>query len=174
MILPLDVNTAEGVTHTGLGAAEFGLGYRILDEDEDSWVPQVIVYPEIEVPMDNYGGEPVREFLPLWLQKSFGDWTAYAGGGYWNNPGRDNRDFWFFSAALLRDLTENFQLGAEFFYQTASEAGGKPGTGIAIGALYDFNEQFQLSASVDTGLTNRNETNQFSYYVALIWMPEGE
>jgi hypothetical protein len=24
----------------------------------------------------------VQAFLPVWLQKSFGDWTIYGGGGY--------------------------------------------------------------------------------------------
>src|SRR5947208_2934500 len=28
------------------------------------------------------GAGHVRQFLPLWVQKSFGDWTTYGGGGY--------------------------------------------------------------------------------------------
>lgn len=171
--LPFDYDTQAGTTHMGMGAAEFGVGYRFIDEDEAGWTPQVIFYPAIEVPLggNHAAGEPVREFIPLWLQKSFGAWTSYAGGGYWNNPGHQNRNFWFFGWAVLRQVSPDLQLGAEIFHQTADTMGGQSSTGLGIGALYDLNEHFHLVGSFDTGLTNRRQTNEFSYYAALEWTP---
>ena len=62
-------------------------------------------------------------FIPIWLQKDFGDWTTYGGGGYWINPGPGNRNYWFAGWLLQRQVTKQLALGAEVFHQTASMAG---------------------------------------------------
>ena len=61
--------------------------------------PQVGTFPLLEVPTGshdrNLGGEQLQTFLPLWLQKSIGPWTAYGRGGYRINPGAHNQNWWF-------------------------------------------------------------------------------
>jgi hypothetical protein len=105
-------------------------------------------------------------YLPLWLQKDFGPWSAY-GGGYWINPGLGNRNFWFFGAALWRQVAAHLHLGAEVFHQTVSVAGGKPGTGANVGAIYDISENWHLLSSVGTAVQNQTATSQFSWYMAI-------
>ena len=48
-------------------------------------MPQVGIFPLLEVPtaaQEGLGNGHATAFLPLWLQKSWGKWTVYGGGGY--------------------------------------------------------------------------------------------
>ena len=80
---------AEVARKFGYGDTELGAKYRFIEEDEDGWRPQVGVFPLLEAPTGNaqrgLGAGHAREFLPLWLQKSFGAWMTYGGGGYWRH-----------------------------------------------------------------------------------------
>jgi hypothetical protein len=171
-LVPLDyTNRAGGPSGFGAGDLELGVKYRFLTPGEDDWFPAVGIFPAIEVPVGNQKFSAstghTQIFLPLWLQKDSGRWSTYGGGGYWINPGAGNRDFWFFGAALWRQVGDNLHLGVELFHQTANTTGGKPGTGANVGVVYDLSENWHLLNSVGTGLQNRTTTNQFSWYAAL-------
>jgi len=168
--IPLSYQTgSESHERFGIGDASLGVKYRFIEEDGEGWRPQVSFYPSIEMPLGSPGGRNVREFFPLWAQKSFGDWTTFGGGGYWNNPGRDNRDYWFCGWALQREMSPDLSLGVEIFHQTADTAGGRSSAGAGIGALYDLSENFHLVGSFNAGVQNSRTTNQYSYYFALEW-----
>jgi hypothetical protein len=168
--LPLGYQTERhDSTRFGLGDATLGVKYRFIEEDDAGWRPQVSFYPSIEIPLAPSAGRNTREFFPLWAQKSFGDWTTFGGGGYWNNPGAGNRDYWFCGWALLRKMSPDFSMGAEIFHQTADKTGGKTGTGAGVGALYDLSENFHLVGSYDAGVRNARATDRYSYYFALEW-----
>ena len=51
--------------------------------------------------------------------------------------------------------------------ETITADGVKESTGFNVGMVYDLSEHWHLLSSVGTGLQNRNETNQFSYYAAV-------
>jgi hypothetical protein len=65
------------------------------------------MFPLVEVPSGDadkgLGNGKTQYFLPVWLQKDFGKWTIYGGGGYWINPGTGNKNWWFseFSCNIL-------------------------------------------------------------------------
>jgi hypothetical protein len=67
-----------GATTYGVGDSEIGMKYRFIAEDEAGWRPQVALYPAIDLPSGDarqgLGGGHDRLALPLWLQKSVGDW----------------------------------------------------------------------------------------------------
>ena len=115
----------------------------------------------------NLGTGHTHAFLPIWVQKSIGDWTTFAGTGYWINPGASNRNYWYFGWAVQRSITDNLSLGGEFFHQTATTVGGKDQTGFDLGLTYDLSEHDHLLLSVGPGIQNRSTTNTFSYYAAL-------
>ena len=71
------------------------------------------------------GAGHTRFFLPLWLAKAFGKWTTYGEGGYFLNPGENNKDYWFLGWESQRQLTARLMLGMEVFYQTADKVGGQ-------------------------------------------------
>ncbi len=54
------------------------------------------VFPFLEVPTGDealgLGAGHYRGYLPVWFQKSSGDWTTYGGGGYWINHGNGTLD----------------------------------------------------------------------------------
>ncbi len=154
----------------GYGDTELGMKYRFIQEDEKGWRPMVGVFPLLEAPSGNaqrgLGTGHAHAFLPLWLQKSFGDWTTYGGGGYWINPGAGNRNYWFAGWLLQRKITENLVLGGEIFHQTASVVGGKEQTSFNLGGIYDISENHHILFSAGRGLQNATTTNEFSYYVA--------
>jgi hypothetical protein len=157
-----------GRTGFALGDLELGAKYRFINPGENDWYPQVAIFPLVEVPIGNqklgFSTGHAQIFLPIWLQKEFGDWTVYGGGGYWINPGAGNKDYGFTGVALWRKVTEQLNLGIEVFHQGAPADGLKSQTGFNVGATYDITENWHLLASAGTGLQNRTDTNQFSYY----------
>jgi len=177
IIAPLTFDTQAGAY--GYGDTELGFKYRFIDEDKNGTRPMVGIYPLLELPTGDeshaLGAGYVRAYLPLWLQKSFGDWTTYGGGGYWINQGDGtaNRNYWFFGWLLQKQVTKQLAIGGEIFHQTSTVAFGatnpiytEPTTGINIGAIYDFDNDHHLLVSVGTALQNASTTNLFSWYIA--------
>jgi hypothetical protein len=160
-----------GRTGFGLGDIELGAKYRFIAPGEDDWFPQVGVFPLIEVPVGNqklgFGTGHAQVFLPIWLQKDFDPWTVYGGGGYWIDPGIDNKNYSFFGVALWRKATAKLNVGVEVFHQTSPADRIEESTGFNMGTTYDFSENWHLLSSVGTGIQSRSETNRFSYYLAL-------
>jgi hypothetical protein len=177
IIAPLTFDTQAGAY--GYGDTELGFKYRFIDEDKNGSRPMVGIYPLLELPTGDesraLGAGYTRAYFPLWLQKSFGDWTTYGGGGYWINQGDDtaNRNYWFFGWLLQKQVTKQLAIGGEIFHQTSTVAFGatnpiytQPTTGFNIGAIYDFDDDHHLLVSVGTGLQNASTTNVFSWYLA--------
>jgi len=171
VIAPLAFDAPSGGgTRFGYGDTELGVKYRFIDEDADGWRPQLGVFPLLEVPTGNerrgLGTGHVDAFIPLWLQKSFGSWTTYGGGGYWINPGAGNKNYVFLGWLLQRQVTDALAIGGEVFHQTANIVGGRDSSGFNLGAVYDFSENHHLLLSAGRGLQNATSTNELSYYLA--------
>ncbi|HXQ52499.1 MAG TPA: hypothetical protein VN802_15500 [Stellaceae bacterium] len=174
VIAPVAFDAPSGAgTRFGYGDTELGVKYRFVEEDEDGWRPQIGVFPQFEAPTGDahrgLGAGHAREFFPVWLQKSFGSWLTYGGGGYWNNPGAGNKNYWFAGWLLQRQVTDDLALGGELFHQTADTAGGHDSTGFNLGGIYDITENYHLLFSAGRGLQDVPDTNEFSYYVAIQW-----
>jgi len=67
----------------------------------------------------------------MWLQKSWGPWTTYGGGGYVINPAPGQRNYCFGGWLLQRDFSERLTLGGEFFAQGKSSDVGESYRGRA-------------------------------------------
>ena len=133
-------------TRFGYGDTELGVKYRFFEETDH--FPQIGVFPLIELPTGNrergLGSGHAQVFLPLWLQKSFGPWTTYGGSGYWINPGKDNRNWWFTGWLLQREITSELTLGTEIFHETPSEKEGDSDTKLNFGGIYNFSDMYHL------------------------------
>jgi hypothetical protein len=169
VIAPLAFDKPAGSgMRTGYGDTEFGAKYRFLQEDENGWLPQAGVFPLIEAPTGDarrgLGTGHTHAFLPLWIQKSFGDWTTYGGGGYWINPGGGNKNYWFAGWLLQRQVTKQLAIGGELFHQTAVTIGGHDSSGFNLGGIYDITDNHHILFSAGRGIQNASTTNQFSYY----------
>jgi hypothetical protein len=170
LILPAATYSREdGQTNWGYGDTEIGVKYRFLDGGPDGAGLMVGTFPIVILPTGDehlgLGGSNTQVYLPVWLQKAFGPWTTYGGGGYWVNPGTGNQNYWFFGWLLQRQVTDHLVLGGEVFHETADTVDGVDSTGFNLGGVYDFSPQHHLLFSAGTGLQNASETNTFSYYL---------
>jgi hypothetical protein len=162
----------------GVGDTEIGAKYRFLEEDKGGATPMAAIFPLVELPTGSQpgglGAGYLRAFLPLWLEKNFGDWTTYGGGGYWLNASArfGDRNFWYAGWTLQRKLTAHLTLGTELFYQTAGSVQlptnlpSPANLGFNIGAVYDVDEHNHLLFSAGRGLLHATQTNLFSWYAA--------
>ncbi len=100
-------------SHFGYGDTEIGIKYRFVHETDV--LPAIGMFPLVEIPTGDQdkdlGNGQAQYFLPLWLQKGFGRWTTYGGGGYWINPGSENKDYWFSGILLQYSFSDTFLPG---------------------------------------------------------------
>jgi hypothetical protein len=151
-IIPLAYDSPpEGAAHYGMGDIELGAKYRFIQET-NGW-PQAGIFPLLELPAgserNNLGNGHTQAFLPLWVQKSWGSWTAYGGGGYGLNSfsGRDN---WGFAGAVLqKQVLTNVLIGVEVYHQTLYQTDfPNLGTAFNVGTVIDFSDNYHLLFSV--------------------------
>ncbi len=152
----------------GYGDTEVGAKFRFIHESK--YIPQVGIYPLVEIPTGDLsrglGNGKTQVFLPLWLQKSWGPWTSYGGGGYWSNPGEGNRDYWQLGWVLQKDLNKTLTLGGEFYYKTASRTDIGDSEGFNLGAIINFTENHHLLISAGQDI---HGPNYFQYYIGYIF-----
>jgi hypothetical protein len=162
----------------GPGDTELGFKYRFITPGKTDWFPQVGIFPLLEVPTGNarrnLGSGNVDAFLPIWIQKDFGKWLTYGGGGYWINPGLGNRGFWYAGWLLQRQVTDKLALGAEVFHTTPAQVDRSGVTGFNLGGQYDFTEHYHLLFSAGRGgllyaINASAVTAPFTYYLAFQW-----
>ena len=167
MIAPLAfVAPAGEPARFGYGDTELGLKYRFVQQTKS--LPQIGVFPTVELPTGDAGrglGTGHTDiYLPIWFQKNFGQWTTYGGGGYWINPGPENRNWWFAGWLIQRQIASNLALGAEIFYETAKVEGGQASAAVNAGGIWDLSERYHLMFSA--GHTIKG-SSAFQGYAAL-------
>jgi hypothetical protein len=159
----------------GYGDTELGAKIRFIKEDSlFDGCPEIATFPLVELQTGdhqfNLGQGEAQEFIPLWLQKSFGDekhpWTVYGGGGYWFNPGEGNKNYTFVGAVLQKQVTDTLALGGELFYATSSADGEDPHLGFNLGGILDLSEDWHLLLSVGRDIQG---DNHFTGYAAILY-----
>lgn len=157
-----------GPTTYGPGDTEFGIKYRFVHETDV--LPQVGTFPLMEIPTgDNergLGSGHLPVFTPIWLQKSWGAWTTYGGGGYWINPGEGNRNFWQLGWLGQRDITKFLTLGAEIYFYSRNTDDGRDRTGYNIGGIFNLSEEHHILFSAGRDIAGNN---RFSSYLGYQW-----
>jgi hypothetical protein len=167
LIAPFEVVKPEGgPSHYGYADMELGAKFRFIQETD--LCPQIGIFPIVVLPTGNehngLGSGEVQVFLPLWLQKSWGAWKTYGGGGYWINPGTGNKDFGFFGWEVQRDLSKFLTLGAEVFHQTPDKVGGDSSTGFNVGGILNFGDLHHLLFSAGTDFSGPNDASFYFGY----------
>jgi len=169
LIAPLAYDAPSGgKTHYGFGDLEWGTKIRFIEEKENGLMPQVGIFPMLEIPTgserENLGNGHATAFLPLWLQKSWGKWTVYGGGGYGINSGAENQNWGYAGVVIQKQVRENLLIGVEFYHQTAYQTDfPNYGTGFNVGVVYDLSKEHHLLFSA--GRSIDGPTN-FQCYVA--------
>ncbi|WP_031409627.1 hypothetical protein [Thiomonas sp. FB-Cd] len=172
VLLPNAFNVpAGGSMQSGPGDVELGMKYRFLHET--SALPEAAVFPLVEVPAGDasrgLGNGATQFFLPLWLQKNWGSWQSYGGGGYWINRAAGMRNHWFFGWVVQHDLNDHLTLGAELYHNGEQAVGIPQYMGFNLGGQYNFDEHDHLLFSLGRGLSHVAQTDQLTSYVAYQW-----
>jgi hypothetical protein len=159
---PFGENTARGY-----GDTELGVKWQFNEESES--MPMIGIFPLVEIPTGNadkrLGNGHSQIFLPVWLQKKWGKFQTYGGGGYWINNGLENRNYWFVGWQVQYEFSEHVTLGAEAFHTTETVLDEGSSTGFNVGGYYNIDEHNHLLFSAGKGLKNASETNRVSTYI---------
>jgi hypothetical protein len=166
LIAPLAYDApAHGTRQYGYGDTEVGAKYRFIQETDVT--PQVGLFPMLEIPTGSanrgLGSGQVQAFLPVWLQKEFGSWTVYGGGGYGINPGAGHQNWGYGGLVGQFQVSKGVLLGAELYHRTATDIGTQADTAFNLGAVIDFNERHHLLFSAGRSITGPTE---FQAYIA--------
>ena len=151
MVVPMATSFAphSGPVNFGISDMELGVKYRFVEETATR--PEIGIFPSVELPTGNaargLGVGATWYRLPLWLQKSWGPWTSYGGGGavIAHAPGYQNYPFagWL----LQREITKKLTLGGEVFGHGAEGAAATaPRSSVMadFGGNYNITPGFQL------------------------------
>lgn len=150
----------------GPGDCELGVKYRFIQESDTR--PMVAIFPLLHAPTGNsgrgLGSGHTHLFLPVWLQKSWGAWQSYGGGGYWINPGPGNKNYWFAGWQVQREINEWLTLGAELFYNTPINTGGDHELGYNVGGEISLAPNHHLLFSAGAGIRGQNLFSGYAGY----------
>ena len=167
VIAPLGTydSPSTGASHYGYGDTELGVKFRFIQETKN--IPQVGVFPLLEVPTgrerDNIGNGHLQAFLPVWLQKTWGEWTAYGGGGYGINSGAGHQNWFYLGGLLQKQVTKEVLIGAEVYHRSALILGQRDDTAFNVGTVIDLSEQHHLLFSAGRSIAGPTD---FQCYVA--------
>jgi hypothetical protein len=169
LVLPLAFTAPQDEPSAyGLGDMEFGLKYRFIQETD--YRPMVGVFPLLEIPTGDanrgLGNGRAWGKLPIWLQKSWGPWTTYGGGGYAINPAPEQRNYYFGGWLLQRDFGEKLTLGGEIFAQGKSSDDIRSYAVFNLGGIFKITPNFHLLFTGGHTLVGGNHTIG---YLGLYW-----
>jgi hypothetical protein len=159
LIAPFAFNGPTGESLTfGYGDMEAGAKLRFLNDEANGL--QIGTYPKVEIPTGEaakgLGAGQAQFFLPLMIQKDYGQWTFNGIAAYWVNPGTGNQDWIFLGAEAQLRLSPLFTVGTELFYHGASQAGSSDGLGWNSGIVWDVSERDHLMLSLGRDIVQGN------------------
>jgi Putative MetA-pathway of phenol degradation len=168
--VPLDDDfSALGPAEAGLGNVELAAKYRFLTQQ--NFGLDVAVFPRVFLPSasSNIGDQHASFLLPVWLEKDWGKWSAYGGGGCELNRGGDSQNFCQAGLVVTNQVRSDLQLGVEIFHQTADTIGGQDTTSVGTGVRYDLNDHFHLLGYVGRGIENVDATDRLNWYTSVLF-----
>jgi len=151
LIVPQTYFSQNGTSARGLGDTEAGVKYRFLEQTRSR--PEIGTFPQVELPTGDasksLGNGRAWFKVPIWLQKDFGPWTTYGGGGYAINSASGQRSYGFGGLLIQRSLSPRLTLGGEAFFQGAQVsspgmAGARSSSLWNFGGSYNFTPDFSL------------------------------
>jgi hypothetical protein len=166
IILPMEYSHIGSTSKYRFSNTELGIKYRFVDETESR--PQMGVFPLLELPTESNSGDErsksIQAFFPLWIQKSWGDFTIYGGGGYWLNPGSDKKNSLLLGWEAQYNFSKALTLGGELFYQTPEDINSTASTSFNIGGYINLTDENHLLFSLGHTLNGDNVTTGYIAY----------
>ena len=177
VVAPLNrpVYAPSGAGPDAFGLADMELGAKIAFIKESKYFPQIGSFTMFEMPTGNYdkglGIGRVWYKLPIWLQKNYGKWLFDGGGGYEVVPQTGYRNFPYTGWLIKRELSEQWELGAEVFAH-GSEGAAAPqtqaSTMIDVGGYYHFKHNTNEQILFCYGHSIAGQTENYAY-LGIYW-----
>ncbi len=169
IVLPYVQSAPNGASsESGLGDVEVGVKYRFIQETETS--PQIGIFPMAELDTGDsrkgLGNGKTWWRLPVWAQKSWGEWTTYGGVGYVINRAEGQKNYPFAGWLLQKDIGEKWTLGGEAFARDKDTVDGRGTAILNFGGYYKFTPDFNLLFSAGHSVSGENHTVA---YLGLWW-----
>jgi hypothetical protein len=167
VIVPFSFNhPLTGNSEYGPGDVELGLKYRFVNETSSA--PQIGIFPLIEIPSGNadkgLGAGTTQFFFPVWLQKSWGRWTSYGGGGCLFDLTSCPINSWFIGWEGQRDLSQVITIGAEVFSTIVPFESQENELAFNIGAVLNFNDRHHFLFSAGRDMIGHNDLSLYAAY----------
>ncbi|MGH7979949.1 MAG: hypothetical protein ACREE6_11290, partial [Limisphaerales bacterium] len=158
-----------GPSHYGLGDIETGAKIRFFRETH--WLPEAAIFPLLELPAgsvsDNLGNGHLQVFLPVWLEKNWGSWSVYGGGGYGINSLSGHENWGFVGLTLQKQIFDHLAIGGEVYHQTLYQTDfPNEGAAFNLGAVWDLNDHNHFLFSAGRSFSGRV---RFQWYIAWQW-----
>lgn len=169
-VVPWEVSVPSvGATVAGIGNIELAAKCRFLHQADVGW--DVAVFPRLFLPSASahVGEKHFSLLLPVWVGRSWGDWSTFGGGGCVINRSGDSQDYCLMGWALSRKIMPDLLIGAEIVHQGSDTKGGRASTGIGGGLIYDLSDSVHLLAYAGPGLQNTAETARFNWYSSILF-----
>ena len=169
-VLPVAYDFAASAAATaGLGNIELAAKYRFLTQDNAGL--DVSIFPRLFLPSasSSIGEQHASLLVPIWLEKDWGQWSAFGGGGCEINRGGGSQNFCLMGAVITRQIVPNLQVGMEIFHQTPDTQGGEATTSIGAGVRYDLNEHLHLLGYLGRGIQNADATDRYNWYTSVLF-----
>jgi hypothetical protein len=157
-----------GASAYGFGDAAIVFKYRFIHETNN--LPQVAFHPIFEIPTGDknrhLGNGRLWVKLPLFMQKSWGEWKTYGGGGYTLNSAPGKTHYPFGGCVLQRNINKFLMLGGEFYSQGRSATNIPSYTILNLGGSYQWTSNSGLLFSTGHNILGQRNTVA---YLGIYW-----
>lgn len=157
------------------GLTDMELGAKVAWIKESKHFPQIGSFTMFEMPTGSYdkglGVGKVWYKLPIWLQKNSGKWLFDGGGGYQVVPQTGYRNFPYTGWLIKRELSEQWEMGAEVFAHGAegsAAAQTQASTMIDVGGYYHFKHNTNEQILFCYGHSIAGQTENYAY-IGMYW-----
>ncbi len=140
----------------GFGTADFKVKWRFVEENPKGWRPAVSIAPKVTIPTASTDRGLSDGFwraqLPIEFGKTTGDWYHFAEAGYQWAFDRSTSDVTFWGVGTLYNFNKHFAAGAELYGLIPLEQQEAHTFAATLGAVYTFNANWSLKASISHSL----------------------
>lgn len=166
--VPYVFNTPAGqVQQHGLGDIVLGAKYRFLQETAS--LPMMAIYPVVVAPTGNankgLGNGGAQIFLPLWIQKKWGKWQSYGGGGYWINKAQGASNHWYSGAVVQYQISDRLNIGVDIFHEVDQLEVETSSRGYSLGGIYNVDKHHRLLFSVGHAVEDESAQKRYFSYL---------
>lgn len=155
------LNPDSGPAVYGFGTTDFKVKWRFLEEEPSGWRPALSIAPKVTIPTartDRGLSDGIwRAQLPVELGKNVGNWYHFAEAGYQWAFDRSASDVAFWGIGTLYNLNKHFALGMELYGLIPLEQSGTHTSATTLGAIYTFNDNWSLKASISHSLRDEDQ-----------------